>query len=197
MLIPELEVLVLELSKLPTIGKKTAKRLAFSLIFGTKDNANALASSIVKAKESITTCDSCFGITTSNICSICTDEKRDQSLLCVVESAKDIFTIEDSGAFRGRYHVLQGVINPMKGIAPHDLKIDALISRIKKGSFTEVVLAIHPTIEGEATSHYIIDLLQGEKVKISKIASGIPSGIELEYVNEHTLNSAFNGRNTF
>ncbi|MBU3914113.1 recombination mediator RecR, partial [bacterium] len=175
--------LIDELAKLPGIGKKTAKRLSFSLLLRSNENAIALANSIINAKASIKSCSICFSLTDQNICQICTDPKRDRSIICVVEDPRNIFTIENSNVFNGIYHVLQGAISPLQGISPEKLKIAELQERIEKGNIKELILSTNPTLEGEATAHFLMDIFKDKIPLISRIARGMPAGGDLEFAD--------------
>lgn len=189
--------LIDEFSKLPGIGRKTAKRLAFSLLQRSEEDSEALARAIVNAKEKIHYCSTCFGFSEDTTCSICSSARRDHSLLCIVEDPKNIFTIENSGVFTGVYHVLHGAISPMQGIYPDMLKIDELTARIEKQSIDELILATNPTIEGEATAHFLTDMFKDKVAVITRIARGIPSGSDMEFADSNTLSRAFEGRTAF
>lgn len=189
--------LIDEFSKLPGIGRKTAKRLAFSLLQKSEEDSEALARAIVNAKERIHHCSTCFGFSEEGTCSICSSMRRDHSVICVVEDPKNIFTIENSGVFTGVYHVLHGAISPMQGIYPDMLKIDELATRIEEESIEELILATNPTIEGEATAHFLTDMFKEKVNVISRIARGIPSGSDMEFADSNTLSRAFEGRTTF
>ncbi|MGK0288623.1 MAG: recombination protein RecR [bacterium] len=189
-----LENLVLEFSKLPGIGYKTAKRLAFSLIFRPEQDARDLAQAILLAKEKLGVCSTCFGLAEDNVCPICSNGRRNKHLVCVVEEARNIFTIESAGFFNGVYHVLQGSISPMNGIGPDDLTIQVLENRVIEQEVNEVIIATNPTLEGEATAHYLMDCLEGKIPKISRLARGMPSGSDLELTDTNTLMRAFEGR---
>ncbi len=189
--------LIDELAKLPGIGKKTAKRLSFSLLLRSDENALALANSIVNAKKNIKSCSICFSLTDQKICSICSDPKRDSNIICVVEDPRNIFTIENSNIFNGIYHVLQGAISPLQGVSPEKLKIVELQDRIDKGNIKELILSTNPTLEGEATAHFLMDLFKDRVPLISRIARGMPAGGDLEFADVNTLARAFEGRTSF
>lgn len=190
---PSLQKLVEELSKLPSIGRKTASRLAFFMIEHPQD-AQALAQSIFNVKNSLSHCKQCFGLSESDLCSICNNSTRDSEILCVVESAYNIFTIESSSIFKGYYHVLGGIISPMKGIGPSNLNICSLKKRVETQKIQELIIATNPTVEGEATAHYLMHELEDKVPLISRIAKGIPSGSDLEYIDQSTLVGSFEGR---
>ncbi|NLO88784.1 MAG: recombination protein RecR [Clostridia bacterium] len=186
--------LVEELNKLPGIGPKTAQRLAFHILGGTLEDAEKLAEAILEAKRNIKNCSICGNFTDNDPCRICRNVHRDQSIICVVENARDVAAIERSREFRGLYHVLGGVISPVDGIGPDDLTIDKLLKRVQKGSVKEIVVATNPTVEGEATALYLSRILKPLGVNVTRIAHGIPVGGDLEYADEVTLARAFEGR---
>ena len=189
--------LIDEFSKFPGIGRKTAKRLAFSLLQRSEEDSTALARAIVNAKEKIHYCTTCFGFSEDETCSICSSGRREHSVICVVEDPKNIFTIENSGVFTGVYHVLHGAISPMQGIYPDMLKINELTARIEEQSIDELILATNPTIEGEATAHFLTDMFKDKVAVITRIARGIPSGSDMEFADSSTLSRAFEGRTVF
>lgn len=189
--------LIDELAKLPGIGKKTAKRLAFSLLLKPEQDALALAESIVRARESIRNCSCCFGFSDQEICEICSDPRRDHDVICVVEDPRNIFTIENSHIYTGVYHVLQGAISPLQGITPDSLKIAELHDRIEQHQIRELVISTNPTLEGEATAHYLMDLFKEMVPVITRIARGMPAGGDLEFADSNTLARAFEGRTPF
>lgn len=189
--------LIDELAKLPGIGKKTAKRLAFSLLMRPEQDASALASSILKARELIRSCSCCFGLTDMEVCEICTDPRRNHDMICVVEDPRNIFTIEKSSVFTGVYHVLEGAISPLQGITPEKLRIAELQKRIQLHAIKEMVISTNPTLEGEATAHYLMDLFKDTVPVITRIARGMPAGGDLEFADSNTLATAFEGRTLF
>ena len=193
MLAPPLQRLVTELAKLPGIGNRTAQRLAFHVLRTSDVDARALAQAIIDVKEKITLCEICFNLAEGPKCAICLDERRDLSVLCVVEEPNDVIPIERTHEFRGRYHVLGGALSPIDGIDPEDLKIAELVRRVDAGGVEELVLATNPTTTGEATAHHIADLLR-DRVTITRLASGLPVGADLEHADEVTLGRAFAGR---
>lgn len=197
MLPPSLLRLIEELAKLPSVGKKSAKRLAFHLLSQEANGPLALAQAIAEAVESIGTCEVCFGLAEGARCGICEDAKRERSQLCVVEEGRNIFTIEASHVYHGLYHVLGGAISPLSGVYPEDLKIEELQKRIDQGEVQELILATNPTLEGEATAHYLTDRFGPQGLKISRIARGMPSGGDLEFADSATLARAFEGRQPF
>lgn len=186
--------LIEQLSKLPGIGKKTAQRLAFYILEMDNVEAEKLAYSIKEAKEKIHYCKVCCNLTDEEICSICSDSKRDRSIICVVEGAKDVVAMEKTREYKGLYHVLHGVISPMENVGPNDIKIKELLDRLKDGNVEEVIIATNPTVEGEATALYIAKLLKPLGIKITRIAYGIPVGGDLEYYDEVTLSKAMENR---
>jgi len=184
------------ISRLPGIGEKTAERLALHILKAPRIEAEHLARSIVELKDKIRLCTSCFALSDSDLCSICSDPARDCSLLCVVEQPADMVSVEKSGAFKGLYHILSGVLSPMNGVGPHDIKIRELMSRLKEGSVKEVVLATGTNVEGEATASYIAQLLEKFPIKVTRIASGVPMGGDLKYVDQVTLKRAMETRHS-
>jgi recombination protein RecR len=186
--------LIEELKRLPGIGQKTAERLSFFLMRGSAERANKLADAIRNIKEKIVLCSECHGITEINPCEICQDPKRDSSLVCVVEEPHDVYVMENIGHFRGRYHVLMGVISPLDGIGPAELTIDALKERVQKNNINEVILATNPDMEGESTAIYIAKILKPGNIKVTRIARGLPVGGEIEYADEVTLLKSLEGR---
>ncbi|HDP70592.1 MAG TPA: recombination protein RecR [Actinobacteria bacterium] len=187
-------MLIDELAKLPGIGPKSAQRLAFYLLKVSPGEAGRLVNAIVDVKEKIGFCGVCFNITEGDVCELCQDFNRDDSLLCVVEEPRDIIALEKAGNFKGRYHVLGGAISPIEGIGPGDLKIKELLNRLKDGKIKEIVIATNPNIEGEATAMYIAKLVKPLEIRVTRIASGLPVGGDLEYADEVTLGKALEGR---
>jgi recombination protein RecR len=188
--------LVTELSKLPGIGGRTAQRLAFHILRTSPQDAIALADAIREVKERIGLCETCFNLAEGPQCTICADASRDASLICVVEEPGDVIPIERTGEYRGRYHVLGGALSPIDGVEPEDLKIAQLYARVEAGGISEVVLATNPTTTGEATALHIADALRirTPDVVVTRLASGLPVGADLEYADEVTLGKAFAGR---
>jgi len=186
--------LIEEFEKLPGIGHKTAQRLAFHVLNLPAERANRLANAITEAKLKTRYCSVCGNLTDEDPCSICSGPLRDQSVICVVEDAKDVVAMERTKEFKGLYHVLHGAISPMEGIGPEDIRIKELLSRIRGGTVKEVILATNPNIEGEATAMYISKLLKPLGIKTTRIAHGIPVGGDLEYADEVTLAKALEGR---
>ena len=186
--------LIKELNKLPTIGPKTAQRLAFYIVRSDYDKVKSLADALLEVKESIRYCSICGNITDDDPCALCSDPRRDMSTICVVHGAQDIIAMERTREFKGVYHVLNGAISPMDGVGPDQLRIKELLERINSKNIKEVILALDPNVEGEATAMYIARLLKPLGVYVTKIASGMPFGGDLEYVDEVTLSRALEGR---
>lgn len=181
---------------LPGIGEKNAERLSFAVLKFNDDDAIKFSEAIKNVKKNIKKCSICNNLTEdSDICDICNDDNRDLSTICVVENTKDLILFEKSNAFKGKYHVLEGLISPLEGINPEDIKINQLIQRIKKENIKEVILALNMSMEGETTSLYITKLLEGTDVSVSKIAAGIPVGADMEYLDSLTIQRALEGRN--
>ncbi|HEV3226276.1 MAG TPA: recombination mediator RecR [Acidimicrobiales bacterium] len=191
--------LIDELGRLPGIGPKSAQRIAFHLLKLTRADAARLANAIVEAKDRVTFCSRCFNIAEGaaegdTLCAICTDDRRDTATLCVVEEPRDIVAVEKTGEFRGRYHVLQGAISPIEGVGPDQLRVKELLGRLEAESVQEVILCTNPNIEGEATALYLARLLKPMGLRVTRIASGLPVGGDLEYADELTLGRALEGR---
>ncbi len=186
--------LIDELGRLPGIGPKSAQRIAFHILEQEPADVAALTNAISRVKERVHFCEVCGNVTESQICSICSDARRIDTVICVVEEAKDIVAIERTREYRGRYHVLGGSINPIQGVGPNDLRIRELLVRLQDGVVEEVILAMDPNIEGEATAAYLIRLLVPIGITVSRLASGLPVGGDLEYADEITLSRAFEGR---
>lgn len=180
--------------KLPGIGEKTAERLALATLNIDDDIIDLFSKSLIDSKTKIKRCEICNHLTEENICSICKDDTRINNVLCVVEEPKNVIAFEKIGSFKGKYHVLDGLISPLDGITPDDIKINSLIERIEKENIKEIILALKPSIEGETTILYISKLLSGSNVKITKIAHGIPMGADMEYVDLMTLETALDNR---
>ena len=189
-----LDVLAEQFNTLPGIGKKTAMRLAYYVLSQPSDYAEKFSSAVLNAKKSAKYCKICQNISGEEICPVCKSEKRNHNLIMVVKSPKDVIALEKSREFNGVYHVLHGVISPMDGVSPSDLKIKELLERIKTAGDTEVVMALSPTIEGDATSMYLASILKPLGVKVTRIAQGLPMGSDLEYADEATLLTAYNER---
>jgi recombination protein RecR len=191
---PPVQALIDELGRLPGIGPKSAQRIAFHLLKLPAEDANRLARAISEAKEKVTFCERCFNVSEGPLCGMCTDDRRDATVLCVVEDARDIVAIEKTGEFRGRYHVLLGAISPIDGIGPEQLKVRELITRLEPEAIQEIILCTNPNIEGEATAMYLGRLLKPLGIHVTRIASGLPVGGDLEYADELTLGRALEGR---
>lgn len=189
-----MKALIEEFSKMPGIGPKSAQRLAFYVLRSPKIDAQMLAGAITKVKESVRFCGICNNLSDEETCEICNSHSRDKALLCVVEEPNDIITIERSGNFNGMYHVLLGSLSPLDGIGPRELKIDELLSRVKKERFKEIVIATDFNTEGEATSLYLARVLKDSGAKLTRVAYGIPVGGDLEYADQATIIKAFEGR---
>ena len=190
-----LEELVNQFARLPGIGRKTARRLAYSIIEQPESTAKQFADALINAKEKIRFCSVCQNFTDKEVCHICSNEKRDRSTVCVVEDPRDVAAFERTREYNGLYHVLHGVISPLDNIGPDKLKIKELIARLSSGEIKEIIMATNPTVEGEATSGYISKLVKPLGIKVSRLAYGIPVGADLEYSDEYTLARALEGRN--
>jgi recombination protein RecR len=190
---PAVENLVAQLSRLPGVGQRTAQRLAFHLLQRSKEEALALASAIEDVKERVRFCRECGNLTEEELCAICTDTRRDHALVCVVEQPVDVISLERTHEFRGLYHVLGGALSPLDGVEPGDLRIDELLRRVEANGVQEVVLATNPNMTGEATAAFLADRLRG-RVRVTRLASGLPVGGDLEYADEVTLGRALSGR---
>jgi recombination protein RecR len=190
---PPINRLVAEFAKLPGIGQRTAQRLAFHVLRSDDDDAAALADAVREVKEKVGLCEICFNLAEGPRCEICADERRDRTVICVVEQPADVIPIERTHEYRGLYHVLGGALSPIDGVDPDDLKIEELVSRVRDGGVAEVVLATNPTTTGEATAHHLADRLRGQAA-ITRLASGLPVGADLEHADEVTLGRALAGR---
>lgn len=186
--------LINQFSRLPGIGKKTAQRLAFSILEQPPERAQEFAKALVTAKEKIHFCKECQALTDLEVCNICNDITRNHSLICVVEEPRDVLAFERTREYNGVYHVLHGVISPLDGIGPEQLKIKELMSRLSSNEVTEIIMATNPTVEGEATASYISRLVKPMSIKVTRLAYGIPVGGDLEYADEYTLARALEGR---
>ncbi len=186
--------LVDELARLPGIGPKSAQRLAFYIVKAPSEDAKRLAEALLGAKERVRFCRECFGVSEGELCRICRDPGRDAALICVVEESKDQAAIEKAGIVKGRYHVLGGAISPLEGIGPDDLRVQELLDRVGRDRVTEVILATNPNLEGNATAMFVAGLLKPLGVKVTRLASGLPVGGDLEYADEVTLGQALEGR---
>lgn len=191
---PSIEKLIESFEKLPSIGHKTAARLAFYMLDLSEQETNEFISSIVNAKKNLKFCSKCYNITDTDPCPICANPKRDASQICVVEDVKDIIAMERTHEYKGVYHVLHGSISPMNGIGPEDIKLKELLSRLGDNTVKELILATNPRVEGEATAMYISKLVKPMGIKVTRIAHGIPVGGDLEYTDEVTLSKALEGR---
>ncbi len=191
---PSIEKLIESFEKLPSIGHKTAVRLAFHMLDLNKEETDEFINSIKEAKEKLKYCSICFNITDIDPCPICSSPKRDQSIICVVEDVRDIMAMERTHEYKGVYHVLHGTISPMNGIGPEDIKIKELLTRLQNNEIKEVIIATNPRVEGEATSIYLSKLIKPLGIKVTRIAHGIPVGGDLEYTDEITLMKAIEGR---
>lgn len=191
---PTIERLIENFEKLPSIGHKTATRLAFHILNLNQDGVNEFISSIIEAKKNLKYCSKCFNITDVDPCHICSSVKRDQSIICVVEDVKDVVAMEKTHEFKGVYHVLHGSISPMNGIGPEDIRIKELLERLKDIDVKEIIIATNPRVEGEATAIYLSKLIKPIGIKVTRIAHGIPVGGDLEYTDEVTLSKALEGR---
>ena len=193
MLSAAVENLVAQLTRLPGVGSRTAHRFAFHLLRVPKDEALALAAAIVEVKERVRFCNECGNLTEDEVCAICLDARRDRSVICVVEHPVDLISLERTHEYRGLYHVLGGALSPIDGVEPEHLRIDELLRRVDRNGVQEVVLATNPNMTGEATAHFLADRLRG-RVRVTRLASGLPVGGDLEYADEVTLGRALAGR---
>lgn len=191
---PPVQILIDELGRLPGIGPRSAQRLALHLIKSNDDDVARLARSIIEAKQKVRFCERCFNLADSQLCSICADAKRESTILCVVEDSRDIAALERTGGFRGRYHVLLGLIDPLQGVSPENLKVRELVARIKPEGITEVVVCTSNNTEGDVTAMYLARMLSPLGVEVSRLASGLPVGGDIEFADEVTLGRAFDNR---
>ncbi|MFC2158174.1 recombination mediator RecR [Acidobacteriota bacterium] len=189
-----LNILIDELKKFPSIGAKTAQRIAFYIIGLPQTEVDHLANSIQEAKSNIFYCSVCNSLTHIDPCEFCEDEIRNDSQLCVVEEPFNIASIEKTGIYNGRYHVLMGALSPLKGKGPDELKIDRMLERVEKGDFEEIIIATNPTVEGEATAHYLAKVLKDNEVKLTRLAMGLPVGSDLDFADQVTIKKALEGR---
>lgn len=189
-----IDQLIEALTKLPGIGRKTAARLTFHILRSSLSEAQALARAILDVKEKIRLCSTCFNLTDEDPCRVCQDEHRSKEMLCVVEGPNDLIAIENTGAFKGRYHVLHGALSPLEGVGPEDIKVKELMERLHREKVAEVILATNPTVEGGATALYLTDLIRPLGIRVTRIAYGIPMGGEIEYSDGMTLSKALEGR---
>ena len=186
--------LIDELGRLPGVGPKSAQRIAFHLLAADPDEVKRLADALTEVKDKVRFCERCGNVAQDTLCRVCVDPRRSDATICVVEEPKDVVAIERTREFRGRYHVLGGAINPIAGVGPDDLRIAGLMTRLQDGTVTEVILAMDPNVEGEATATYLARLLVPMGIAVSRLASGLPVGGDLEYADEVTLGRAFEGR---
>jgi recombination protein RecR len=186
--------LIDELGRLPGIGPKSAQRIAFHLLSADTTDVSRLAQVLIEVKDKVHFCRTCFNVAESDECRICMDDRRDRAVICVVEEPKDVVAIERTREFRGRYHVLGGAISPIEGVGPDDLKVKELMTRLADGTVTELILATDPNLEGEATATYLARLVKPMGLRVTRLASGLPVGGDLEYADEVTLGRAFEGR---
>ena len=191
---PSIEKLIESFEKLPSIGHKTAQRLAFYMLDISNEEAEEFTNSIINAKKNLHFCSKCFNISDTDPCNICSNPKRNEEIICVVEDVRDVIAMERTHEYDGVYHVLHGTISPMNGVEPDDIKIKELLSRVMAGNISEVILATNPRVEGEATAMYISKLLKPMGIKTTRIARGVPIGGDLEYTDEVTLTKALEGR---
>lgn len=191
---PSIEKLIEAFEKLPSIGSKTAARLAFYILNSSEEETKEFVNSILEAKKNLKYCSVCYNISDTDPCMICANKGRDKSIICVVEDVKDIVAMEKTHEFKGVYHVLHGSISPMNGVGPDDIKIKELLSRLMEGDVQEIILATNPRVEGEATAMYLSKLIKPLGIKVTRIAHGIPVGGDLEYTDEITLSKALEGR---
>ncbi|MEE8411519.1 MAG: recombination mediator RecR [Acidobacteriota bacterium] len=193
-LAPPIERVIHELGKLPSVGRKTAQRLTFHLLKLAPEEVTSLAEAILELRDKISLCVTCFNLADAEFCPVCSDPRRDASLLCVVEEPTNLVALERTGVYQGLYHVLGGSLSPLKDVGPDELHIKELITRIHEGKFREVILATNPNVEGEATAVYIARLLQPTGISITRLAQGLPAGSDLEYTDDLTLRRAMEGR---
>lgn len=191
---PPVQMLIDELGRLPGIGPRSAQRLALHLIKSEDEDVARLARAIIEAKQRVRFCDRCFNLADAELCSICSDAKRESSIVCVVEDSRDIAALERTGEFRGRYHVLLGLIDPLQGVSPENLKVRELLARIKPEGISEVVVCTSNNTEGDVTAMYLVRLLDPLGVTVSRLASGLPVGGDIEFADEVTLGRAFGNR---
>lgn len=191
---PSIEKLIENFERLPSIGHKTAVRLAFHMLDLSKEETDEFINSIINAKEKLKYCSNCYNISDTDPCPICSSPKRDNSVICVVEDVRDVMAMERTHEFKGVYHVLHGTISPMNGIGPEDIKIKELLNRIANNDIKEIIIATNPRVEGEATAIYLSKIIKPLGIKVTRIAHGIPVGGDLEYTDEVTLSKALEGR---
>jgi len=186
--------LIQELTKLPGVGEKTASRLALHILRASQEDAEGLARAILEVKEKIRLCSQCFNLTDQDPCRICQDPRRNREVVCVVSGPEDLIALEKSGSFRGLYHVLHGVLSPLEGVGPRDLKINELLSRLPGGKVKEVIMATNPSVEGEATAQYLSQVIKPLGIRVTRIARGVPMGGDLQYIDEVTLSKSLENR---
>jgi len=186
--------LIQELTKLPGVGAKTASRLAMHILRSSREDAESLARAILEVKEKIRLCSLCFNLTDQDPCRICQDPRRDGEVICVVSGPEDLMALERSGSFRGLYHVLHGVLSPLEGVGPKDLRINELLSRLQGDRIKEVILATNPSVEGEATAQYLCQIIKPLGMRVTRIARGVPMGGDLQYIDEVTLSKSLENR---
>lgn len=194
---PALERLIVDLNRLPGVGIKTATRLALHLLRRPAAEAQALARDLNELHAAITLCSNCFAFSESDPCNICADERRDPGLVCVVEESADLMAIEKTGVFRGQYHILHGVLSPMDGIGPDEIRLNSLVTRLDRQHVQEVLVATSSTVPGEATAAYIIDRLRKKNIRLTRLACGIPMGMDIKYADELTLSRAIESRKNY
>jgi len=194
---PILNDLIRKLSRLPGLGEKSATRIAMYLLKASAEDAESLAENIRQLRERIRVCSICYHFTDEPVCSICADPARNTGELCIVETTADLLAIEQSGAFKGRYHVLQGVVAPLDGIGPDQIRIKEIFERLDSENISEIIIATNPSSEGEATAHYVLQLLKNRPVRVTRIAYGIPMGGDVKYADRITLERALKGRQSF
>ena len=186
--------LIQELSRLPGIGEKTASRLALHILRSSRESAESLSRAILEVKEKIRLCSRCFNLADQDLCRICQDAKRNQEMVCVVSGPEDLMALERSGGYQGLYHVLHGVLSPLEGIGPQDLRLEELLSRLGGGKIQEVILATNPSVEGEATAQYLSQVIKPFGVRVTRIARGVPMGGDLQYIDQVTLTKSLENR---
>jgi recombination protein RecR len=191
---PALEALIDQLSRLPGIGKKTATRLALNILRRPPDLAHNLAGCLTELHRSIRLCSCCFAFSESDPCDICADQRRDGSIICVVEESGDLMAIEKTASYKGHYHILHGVLSPVDGIGPGEIKVGELVARVRSGSVKEVIIATSSTVPGEATASFLVDTLQKQPVSVTRLACGIPMGMDIKYADKYTLARAIEAR---